>query len=58
MGMNASSDRRRDRPREDEPTLPDITDDEREIGWGDDMAADHERRDEEWYRRERPPHHE
>jgi hypothetical protein len=25
-----------------------------EVGWGDDPAE----RDDEWYRRERPPHHE
>jgi hypothetical protein len=40
---------------DDEPVLPDVTGDERDEGWGDEA---HGRRDEEWYRRERPPHHE
>lgn len=46
--------------RDDRPVLPDVTDDERETGWGDDVHSDGagERRDEQWYRRERPPHHE
>jgi hypothetical protein len=51
--------------RDDErPVLPDITDDERPIGWGDELSDDGSdrdnggRRDEQWYRRERPPHHE
>jgi hypothetical protein len=39
---------------EDEPVLPDTTSDEREVGWGDEPGE----RDDEWYRRERPPHHE
>ncbi len=44
--------------------LPDITDDERAIGWGDEFTGEDGdgdnsgRRDERWYRRERPPHHE
>ena len=42
-------------PPDDEPVLPDVTSDERDRGWGDDR--DGGRRDEEWYRRERPPHH-
>ena len=43
----------------DEPVLPEITDDERAVGWGDDYGeGSAERRDAEWYRRERPPHHE
>jgi len=42
------------RPRDDEPVLPEVTSDERDQGWGDDRDG---RRDEEWYRRERPPHH-
>jgi hypothetical protein len=41
--------------RDDEPVLPDITEDERDRGWGEDRESG--RRDEEWYRRERPPHH-
>lgn len=49
--------RRSARPEpDDRPVLPDVTDDEREVGWGDDRDGD--RRDQEWYRRERPPHHE
>ena len=54
--MDAPRDRRRpDRPDRDErPVLPEITEDERALGWGDERNE----RDEEWYRRERPPHHE
>jgi hypothetical protein len=44
---------RRDR-RGEEPVLPDVTRDEQDLGWGDEPAQ----RDAEWYRRERPPHHE
>ena len=46
--------------RDDEkPVLPDITDDERAIGWGEELSDGSDgRRDEQWYRRERPPHHE
>jgi hypothetical protein len=40
----------------DEPALPQVSSDERDEGWGDD--ARDERRDEQWYGRERPPHHE
>ena len=51
---------------DDKPVLPDITDDERPVGWGDEMSDGRDdgsdngdgRRDEQWYRRERPPHHE
>jgi hypothetical protein len=38
----------------DEPVLPDVSRDELDVGWGDEPAD----RDDEWYRRERPPHHE
>ncbi len=38
----------------DEPVLPGVSSDERDVGWGDEAAG----RDEDWYRRERPPHHE
>jgi hypothetical protein len=38
---------------DDQPVLPERTSDEREVGWGDEPAE----RDDEWYRRERPPHH-
>lgn len=37
----------------DEPVLPDVSSDEQDIGWGDEPGE----RDDEWYRRERPPHH-
>jgi hypothetical protein len=50
--------RREDHPvdgsRDEEPVLPDTTSDEREVGWGDEPS----RRADEWYERERPPHHE
>jgi hypothetical protein len=39
-----------------EPVLPEVSGDERAEGWGDDPRAG--LRDEQWYRRERPPHHE
>ena len=41
------------RRRSDEPVLPDVTHDETDVGWGDEPAT----RDDDWYRRERPPHH-
>ena len=37
----------------DEPVLPDVTRDERDVGWGDEPGE----RSDDWYRRERPPHH-
>jgi hypothetical protein len=40
--------------RADEPVLPPVPRDETGEGWGDEPAG----RDDEWYRRERPPHHE
>ncbi|HKC27112.1 MAG TPA: hypothetical protein VKB75_03780 [Jatrophihabitans sp.] len=40
--------------REEEPVLPSTTRDESDAGWGDGPSE----RDAEWYRRERPPHHE
>jgi hypothetical protein len=53
--------RRPGRRDDDRPVLPDITDDERPIGWGDELSEDRDDadagRDEQWYRRERPPHH-
>jgi hypothetical protein len=39
---------------DEEPVLSDVTRDERAEGWGDEPGE----RDAEWYRRERPPHHE
>jgi hypothetical protein len=56
----ARDDRSRDRrprsrpPADRKPVLPDVTRDERDVGWGDEPGE----RDDEWYRRERPPHHE
>ncbi|WP_375487892.1 hypothetical protein [uncultured Jatrophihabitans sp.] len=47
--------RRRD---DDGPVLPDVTRDELDEGWGDGRAAGDRGRDADWYRRERPPHHE
>ncbi|HEY2272137.1 MAG TPA: hypothetical protein VGH30_05150 [Jatrophihabitantaceae bacterium] len=44
------------RRRDDDPVLPDRTSDERDVGWGEDPESGG--RDDEWYRRERPPHHE
>ena len=44
-------------PRSDEdeaPMLPSRSDDDSDVGWGDEPTQ----RDEDWYRRERPPHHE
>jgi hypothetical protein len=39
--------------RDDDPVLPDISRDEQDVGWGDEPSE----RDDDWYRRERPPHH-
>ena len=38
---------------DDRPLLPDVTADERDIGWGDPVEQD----DDEHYLREVPPHH-
>jgi hypothetical protein len=40
-----------------EPLLPDTTSDEREVGWGDDLASDDSRDDDDRLTSERPPHH-
>ncbi|HEU5267792.1 MAG TPA: hypothetical protein VFU35_13875 [Jatrophihabitans sp.] len=42
------------------PTLPDRAQDDLDIGWGDGPSEPGRvsDRDEAWYRRERPPHHE
>jgi hypothetical protein len=40
-------------PVDDRPLLPDVTADERDVGWGDP----YERDDDERYLREVPPHH-
>jgi hypothetical protein len=42
--------------REDEPVLPEVADEDRAEVWGDDREA--ERRGADWYRQQRPPHHE
>ena len=39
--------------RDDRPVLPDVTDDETGVGWGEEPAED----DVERLLRERPPHH-
>jgi hypothetical protein len=41
------------RPPSDRPLLPDVTDDERDVGWGDAPAPDEDER----LLREVPPHH-
>ena len=46
--------RRRVREERDEPVLPTVSRDETDVGWGDEPGE----RDADWYRRERPPHHE
>jgi hypothetical protein len=38
----------------EEPVLPDVSRDETDVGWGDEPGE----RSDDWYRRERPPHHE
>ena len=38
----------------EEPVLPQVSRDELDVGWGDEPGE----RDDDWYRRERPPHHE
>lgn len=40
--------------KDDGPVLPDVSRDETDVGWGDEPGE----RDDDWYRRERPPHHE
>jgi hypothetical protein len=62
--MSTTGEDRRDRPDGDPRQQPDLEDavlptmsgDEQATAWGDDAAA--QDRDVEWYRRERPPHHE
>jgi hypothetical protein len=41
---------------DDEPVLPTTSPDDRDEAWGDEPRSGE--RDAEWYRRERPPHHE
>jgi hypothetical protein len=57
MGGDEGNNHPRPEPRpaqRDDPVLPDVSRDELDVGWGDEPAE----RDDEWYRRERPPHHE
>jgi hypothetical protein len=53
-GDPAPRPRRVIRRRSEEPVLPDVSKDETDVGWGDGPSS----RDDDWYRRERPPHHE
>jgi hypothetical protein len=48
--------RRAARDDDDRPVLPTVSSDELDEGWGDERGRGSER-DEDWYRRERPPHH-
>jgi hypothetical protein len=45
---------RDDAEAQESPVLPDRAAEDREEAWGDRRGD----RDDEWYRRERPPHHE
>ena len=40
----------------DRPVIPDVARDDTDLGWGDDVWSGRGERDEDWYRRERPPH--
>jgi hypothetical protein len=54
-GSDRDRDKRSPAHRDDDtPVLPDVTSDEHDVGWGDEPS----KRDDEWYRKERPPHHE
>ena len=54
MAGNRKHRRKPSEPRpDDEPLLPDTTRDESHEGWGEERGE----RDADWYRRERPPHH-
>ena len=48
--------RRSERGRDDGAVLPRGSESERDEAWGDEPRS--QERDAEWYRRERPPHHE
>jgi hypothetical protein len=61
-GAAKSADAASSRPSPDDadetPVLPRISSDEQDVGWGEvPDGRDGGERDEEWYRRERPPHH-
>jgi len=57
---SAATDRSGDRPPAggpvDRPVTPDVARDDTDLGWGDDLWSGRGERDEDWYRRERPPH--
>jgi len=42
-------------PEPEQPVLPDVTADEEHVDW---RERDDDQNRDEWYRRERPPHHE
>jgi len=44
------------RGRDDDPVLPRVSESERDESWGDRSRS--AERDAEWYREQRPPHHE
>jgi hypothetical protein len=52
QSKRAAGDRRKSSD-DDGPVLPSVTRDEQDVGWGDEPSE----RDDDWYRRERPPHH-
>jgi hypothetical protein len=61
-GAITSADAASSRPSADDadepPVLPRTSSDEQDVGWGEvPDGRDGGERDEEWYRRERPPHH-
>lgn len=41
---------------DDAPVLPSRSDDDRDVGWGDERPRERDDRDEQWYREQRPPH--
>lgn len=41
---------------DEQPVTPDVSQDDTDHGWGDDLRDPRGGRDEDWYRRERPPH--
>lgn len=54
---NASRSSSRGEPAVDEqPVTPDVSLDDTDRGWGEDLRESRGGRDDEWYRRERPPH--
>jgi hypothetical protein len=41
---------------DDQPVTPDVSLDDTDHGWGEDLRESRGGRDDDWYRRERPPH--